>query len=161
MDYDVQRFTRHCAVTGRELVEGEQFYSALVRRGADLERLDYSQEGWQGAPADAVGWWKSQVPSRDQKKAQLAPGEVLLDLFLSLADEPDKQDMRFVLALLLVRRRVLRLEQTVTDEQGIETLVLCSPRDETLHRVASVLPDERREAEIQAELSRLLYTQAS
>jgi hypothetical protein len=161
VDYDVQRCSRHCAATGRELVEGETFYSVLVRRGAELVRLDYSQEGWPGPPEEAVGWWKSQMPSREQKKAQLAPGEVLLELFLSLADDPSKQDMRFVLALLLVRRRVLRLEETETDEQGVETLVLYSPRDESLHRVPSIMPDQRREAEIQAELSRLLYAQAS
>ncbi len=161
MDYDVQRCSRHCAATGRELVEGETFYSVLKRQGAELVRVDYSQEGWPGPPEDAVGWWKSQMPSREQKKAQLAPGEVLLDLFLSLADEPDKQDMRFVLALLLVRRRVLRLEETETDDRGVETLVLFSPSDESLHRVPSIMPDDKREAEIQAELSRLLYAQAS
>lgn len=157
MDYEVQRCTRHCAATGRELRDGETFYSALVSRGANLERVDYSAEGWSGPPEQAIGWWKSQVPSKDQKKAQMAPSDVLLDCFLQLADEPDKQDMRYVLALLLVRRRILRLEQTEVNEQGIETLVLLSPRDESLHHVPSIMPDEAREAEIQAELSQLLY----
>ncbi len=30
IDYEIQRCTRHCAASGRELVEGETFYSVLL-----------------------------------------------------------------------------------------------------------------------------------
>lgn len=160
MDYDVQRCTRHCAASGRELAEGETFYSVLLAEGAELKRLDYAAEAWPGPPPNAVGWWKSQMPTREAKKAQMAPSEVLLEFFASLAEQDDKADMRFVLALLLVRRRILRLEETEAGDDG-ETLVLYSPRDESTHRVRSIVPDEQRTAEIQAELSKLLYAQAT
>ena len=42
MDYEVQRFTRHCATTGRELAPGEEFYTALVAEGAEVRRLDFA-----------------------------------------------------------------------------------------------------------------------
>jgi hypothetical protein len=159
IDYEVQRCTRHCASSGRELLEGEAFYSVLLPRGAALERLDYATEAWNGPPADALGWWKSQMPTRESRKAQLAPSDVLLEFFVGLADQPEQADMRYVLALLLIRRRIARLEETQTDADSRETLVLYCHRDESMHRVAVVLPDERREAEIQTELSRLLYAQ--
>src|SRR5579863_1948158 len=54
MDYEIQRFTRHCAVTGRELAPGEEFYTALVAAGAELKRIDYSAEAWQGPPEGAL-----------------------------------------------------------------------------------------------------------
>ena len=56
IDYEIQRCTRHCAASGRELVEGETFYSVLLQRGASLERVDYSAEAWNGPPPDALGW---------------------------------------------------------------------------------------------------------
>ena len=38
LDFDIQRFTRHCHATGRELSPGEAFYSVLVSEG---ERLPF------------------------------------------------------------------------------------------------------------------------
>src|ERR1041385_8028069 len=108
IDYEVQRFTRHCATSGRELVAGEGFYSALVARGAQVVRLDYAAEDWQGPPEGALGWWKSQVPGRDAKKLHWAPNEVMLELLEQLDGQADKLDMRYVLALLVVGRRALR-----------------------------------------------------
>ena len=94
---------RRCSTTGREFAPAEEFYSALVAEGAELRRLDYCVEAWQGPPPGAVGWWKSQVPDRNAARAHWAPNDVLLSFFDELADQPDKQDMRYVLALLLVR----------------------------------------------------------
>jgi hypothetical protein len=160
MDYEVQRCTRHCAASGRPLREGEEFYSVLVAEGADVRRYDYAIEGWNGAPERSIGSWKSRMPSHDAKKAQLAPGEVLLQLFAELEGAAEKQDVRYVLSLLLVRRRVLRLEETDRDEAGNEVLMLYSPREDTTHRVAVVMPGKERTAEIQRALEQLLFAGA-
>ena len=161
MDFEVQRCTRHCATSGRELAEGEEFFSAIVAEGGQVQRLDYAIEGWQGSPPAAIAWWRSKMPTREARKSQLAPSEVLLELFASLADAADKADMRYVMALLLVRRRILRLEDTETDADGQEVLVLYCPRDESTHRVRSVMPDEQRTTEIQNELTALLFAGAA
>jgi hypothetical protein len=160
MDYDVQRFTRHCAASGRELAPGEEFYTALVVDGADVRRLDFAVQAWQGPPERAIGWWKSRVPMPDARRPRMAPNEVLLEMFTGLEGVEDKADMRLVMALLLVRRRVLRLEKQETDTAGQETLVLVNPRDEVTYRVVGVMPSLERAQEIQDELSRLLYAGA-
>jgi hypothetical protein len=160
MDYDIQRFTRHCAASGRELAPGEEFYTALVADGAEVRRLDFAADAWSGPPDRCLGWWKSRVPMPDAKRPRLAPNDVLLEMFTGLAGIEEKADMRLVMALLLVRRRVLRLEKQETDDQGRETLVLFSPRDETTYHVAAVMPEASRAQEIQDELSRLLYAGA-
>lgn len=158
MDFEVQRCTRHCAETGRELNEGEQFYSVLRAEGAEVRRYDYSAEAWHGPPEEGVlGWWKSQMPTREAKRSRMAPRDVLLELFAQLEGQPERQDMLYVLALLLVRHRVLRHEDTETDEAGREVLVLYCPRDETTHRVPATPPSDQRIDEIQDELAQLLY----
>lgn len=156
MDYEVERCTRHCAATERELREGEEFFSVLVSERGEVRRHDYAADAWTGPPEAALAWWKSRLPTREAKKGELAPNEVLLRLFQGLEDVPQQLDMRYVLALLLVRRRVLREEDTEPDTAGLEVLVLYCPRDETTHRVVVTMPDERRTEEIQAELGRLL-----
>lgn len=162
MDYDIHRASRHCAATGRELAEGETFYSLLVPDKQGWQRLDYSVEGWPGPPAEgALGWWKARMPSRESKRARMAPNDVLLEYFQELLQQPDEADAQYVLALLLVRRRVLRLEDTEQDATGTNFLVLYSPRDESNYRVTERTLDDARTAEIQTRLSQLLFADAS
>lgn len=161
MDYEVERCTRRCAASGRELQEGEEFYSALSTDRGQVHRSDYAVEHWSGPPESALAWWRSRMPTHEAKKGQLAPNEVLLQLFAELEHVPEKADMRYVLALLLVRRRVLREEEVEHDETGGEVMRVYSPRDENTYRVDVMVPDEGRRDEIQAELARLLYAEAT
>lgn len=161
MDYEVERCTRHCAQSGRELQEGEEFYSVLIAEKGQVHRHDYAVEHWSQAPATALAWWKSRMPTREAKKGQLAPNEVLLQLFAELEGVPEKADMRYVLALLLVRRRVLREEEVDRDEWGREVMTLYSPRDESTCQVEVTTPGDERIDEIQSELAKLLYADAT
>jgi hypothetical protein len=160
MDYDLERCSRHCAASGRELLPGESFYSTLTSEGGNLVRRDYAAEAWQGPPADVIGWWKSRMPDPTAKKAQLAPNDVLLELFDQWENDPNKQDIRYVLTLLLVRRRVMRVEEQEIEEAGRQLTVLYCPRRETSYEVPIVVPDTDRTAQIQEELSRLLFADA-
>lgn len=155
MDYEVQRSTRHCSATGREFAPGETYYSVLVAEGAELKRCDYAADAWPGPPAEAVGWWKSQVLGRAAARKHWAPNDVMLQFWDELAEQPDKQDMRYVLTLLLIRRRVFRLEEETIDA-GREFLVVYCPRRETTYQVLAVTPEPPRIDQIQEELATLL-----
>ena len=156
MDFEIQRCTRHCAATKRELAPGEEYYSVVISEGANVVRYDYSREAWTGPPPSAIGWWKSQIPGPETRRKHWAPNDVMLQFFDELEHQPDKQDMRYVLALLLVRRRVMRLEDTERSPQGDEVLVLHCPRRDATYRVPAVVPEESRIDQIQEELARLL-----
>ena len=160
IDYEVQRCTRHCATTGRELKPGEEFFSTLVAEGSEVVRRDYAADAWQGPSEGVLGWWKSQMPERTAKKLHWAPNDVMLELLETLETQPDKKDMRYVLGLLLVRRRVVRLEDTEQDDQGREVSVLYCPRREATYRVETTMPSDERIAEIQQELGQLLFADA-
>jgi len=162
MDYDIQRCTRHCATTGRELLEGETFYSMLVAEGSKVNRYDYAAEAWQGPAGErVVGWWKSQMPTREAKRDRMAPADVLLEYFKQLEENEESLDLRYVMALLLVRHRVLRQESIEAHPGQHETLVLYCPRNEETYRVAAISPDETRIEMIQEYLARLLDAPAS
>lgn len=158
LDFDIQKFTKQCCVTGRELVPGEVFYTVLVPEGAAVLRRDYSAAAWQGPPENAVGWWKSHVPEAHAKKLHLAPSEVMLQHFEHLLEEPQLADERYVLALLMIRRRVVRQERIETDAAGQEMLVLHDAHHDREYRTAVAMPTPERAREIQEKLGNLLYS---
>lgn len=161
MDYEVQRCTRQCAKTQRQLEPGETFFSVLTVDGAEVVRHDFSAEAWEGPPEGALGWWKSEMPTRDGKRMNLAPNEVMLELFEEMEKQPELADMRYVLTLLLIRRRVMRLEESEHDEADAEMLHVYCPRKETSWDVPVATPTAARAAEIQDELAKLLFADAA
>ena len=156
MDYDVQNFTRRCSATGRELAPGQWYYSVLVADGADLKRYDYSLEAWTGPPAEAIGYWKSQVPDKTSRRKHWAPNDIMLQFFDELSEQPDKQDMRYVLTLLLIRRRVFRLEEEHHDADGNEVLTVYCPRRDTAYTIPAIMPEQSKIDDIQRQLTALL-----
>jgi hypothetical protein len=161
IEYEIQRFTRHCATTGRELTPGEEFYSVDIEEGSNIVRKDYCAAAWQGPPDQALGWWKAQVPGPGAKKVHWAPNEAMLQFFEQLGEQPGRDEIRYVLALLLLRRRVFRMEREDRDPDGRETLVVYCPRRETSYQIPAAVPEEARIKEIQDELARLLFTHAT
>lgn len=131
----IGRPTRTCAASGRGLEVGEAYVAALVERAGDVQgpqRLDFSLEGWKAkrpAARDLVAFWRSHVAEPGQKVKPILEDDALLDLFDSTvggeitdgagasgsdgADGVDggasgsRQALRFVLAILLIRRRLL------------------------------------------------------
>jgi hypothetical protein len=114
-EWDVARPTGRCVVSGRELAEDEEFYAVLFDRGGQFQRCDYALAHWQGPPDGAFCFWRSRVPRRHKKRRRLVDDEVLVDLFNRLAghDEPIKIQFRFLLGLILLRKRLLKYEGTV------------------------------------------------
>lgn len=157
LDFEIQRCTRKCFATERDLRPGEAFHSVLVQQGAEVVRRDYSEEAWTGPPEGALGSWKSHMPGAGNKKLHWAPNDVMLHYFEQLAETPEKADVRYVLALLMIRRRVVRQEAVETDEQGREVVVLFCPKNEQEYRAVVVMPPAERVQEIQNELAQLLY----
>jgi hypothetical protein len=99
------------------------------------------------------------MPTRESKRARMAPNDVLLQYFHEIYGRPDAKDTLYVLALLLIRRRVMRLEEA-DDVKGHESMTLYCPRDETTYEVHSAQLSEERIDAIQEELARLLFADA-
>lgn len=156
VDFQIQRCARRCSVTEKEFQPGEIFYSVLLADGAEIIRQDFSKDAWEGAPEDSLGWWKSCMPAATGKKIGWAPNDVMLEFFHELADKPEKEDLRYVLTLLLIRRRVMRLEETESQADQREELVVYCSRQEETYRVPVVHPGPARSREIQDELANLL-----
>lgn len=117
-DYSISKSTRRCAISGRSLDPDESYFSMIVAEGDDVARVDVAASDWQGPSEAAIGWWRNKMPSAAARKLRPAPNAVLLDTLSDLLERPSKAELAYVLALLLVRRRVLQEEQTFSQAEN-------------------------------------------
>jgi hypothetical protein len=138
IDYQIQPNTRRCAATGRELRPGEKYVSVLLDEAGKFVRKDYAAEAWQGPPAGAFGFWAGRIPPAQAKRRPPIDDELLLDCFgrLEGQEEPGRVNFRYVLALLLLRRRRLKFEEA-REEAGREVLCLRCTRTGARHQVVN------------------------
>ena len=161
-DIEIQRCTRRCATTGEELAAGEEFYSVLVPDGKQILRVDYASTAWSEPPENAIACWKSRMPDPVAKRLNWAPNDVILHYFeeLGKSGNPQQCDTRYVLALLMIRRRIVRLEEVDHQPNAQQLLVVYCPKNETEYKVPVVEPTSQRVTELQNELANLLFADA-
>jgi hypothetical protein len=126
--YKVGKATGQCAATGSPLEPGTAIIATLceVPESDQLERKDFSAQAWEeGARPDHLfSHWQSIVPEPTTKKKILVNDDVIQDLFERLAgdDRPQRVAFRYVLALILMRKRLLRfISRDIAEDGGVET----------------------------------------
>ena len=156
-EYQIQPHTRRCAVTGRELQPGERFYTALLEEGNLLLRKDYSHEAWKGPPAGAFGFWSGRVPPAEAGRRPQIDDDLLATCFHRLEGEtePSRVSFRYVVALLLMRRKWFKFEEART-EAGREILRLRCARTREVHEVINPGLTEDELGAVQEEVFKVL-----
>lgn len=156
-EYQIQPITRRCAATGQELPPGSRYFSVLLEQDGKFVRQDYSGDAWQGPPEGAFSFWAGRVPTTEQGRQLRMDDETVHECFVRLQDEvdPARVSFRYVLALLLMRRKRLRFEQ-VRREAGLEYLQLRCGRTGTLHDVLDPGLREEEMAAVQEEVFKVL-----
>ena len=158
IDFDIQRCTRKCHATERELRPGDVYFSVLMPEGAEVVRQDFAREAWEGPPEEAICWWKATIPDPTSTKASWAPSDIMLDCFEQLLLDPTQKDAAYVLALLMVRRKIVRLDGTEAADDGQQRLVLTGLKRDATYQIPVVEPTAARITQIQNELTSLLQT---
>lgn len=112
MDYHLKPIGKTCAETGAELTPGSVCHSILLERDGQLVRLDFSEAGWSGPPEGTIGQWKCVVPAMAENKPKPLDTEGLMRYFEQLNEDanPAQDKFRYVLALLLLQKKRVKLE---------------------------------------------------
>ena len=157
--YEVVRPGGKCAVSGKPIAQKEKFFTALRETAIGFERIDVSAECWADFDKTGLlGFWQTVMPEHEAKKKLFVDDEVLCGLFERLADvtEPSKVNFRFVLGLILMRKRLLVYENSRTDEQNNETWSMrFKGKEQTLDMLNPRL-DESQMKEVSGQLSEIL-----
>lgn len=166
-DLKIGRSTRRCAVSGRVLDPGEACYSVLIEKPDGVERIDIGLDQWNQAPEDAIGWWLAK-PNGNKRDRSFAPNDVLLRLLERWEGDPEHRAMRYVLALLLLRRKVLSLDETASllvepegESPSSPQLQLYSPQNDTTYVIEETRPDAEESAVLEEKLTGLLWADAA
>jgi hypothetical protein len=156
-EYQIQEHTRCCATTGRALQAGERFYTALLEEGGKFIRKDYSCEAWQGPPEGTFSFWSGRVPARDENRRPRIDDDLLVDCFQRLEGqtEPGRLNFRYVVALLLMRRKRFKFEEVRT-EGGQEVLYLRCTRTRAQYQAVNPRLTEAAMAAVQDEVFKVL-----
>lgn len=119
MDYHVKPMSKTCAVTGEELEPGSICHSVLIDEHGDQVRVDYSEAGWPGEPPEGfIAYWKSVVPeSESADQPQPLEPEELFQFFEQIVEDmnPAQEKMKYVIALLLMQKKRLKMDGTRRD----------------------------------------------
>jgi hypothetical protein len=156
--YEVPRPAGKCAVSGRTIEPGEKYFAALRETPTGMERLDVASEHWESFDKSGLlGFWQTVMPQADEKKKVFVDDEVLCTLFERLSDatEPVKVHFRFVLGLILMRKRLVLYEGTHHEEGRDIWIVRMKGKDERLDLVDPKL-DEQQVAEVSQQLGQIL-----
>lgn len=156
-DYQIGSSTRRCSRSGRELKVGERYCSVLLQEGGGLVRQDFALDAWDGPPEGAIGFWQSRVPAATAPRRPPVDDDLLLECLgrLEGTTEPGSKRFRYVLALFLMRRRRLRLEDTRTEGGGEVWSMRCTRTNARFLVVDPGLGDDELES-VQEEVFRVL-----
>lgn len=156
-EFEISRTTGRCSVSGRAFAEEETFHTVLFETPQGYERRDISEECWQGPPSDSVCHFLAQLPKEEKPHKAFVDDAVLLDFFQRMAasEDPHKLRFRFVLSLILMRKRLLKYERTIRHE-GAELWEMRLMRDKSLHQVLHPSMNDVEIEELTRELGAIL-----
>lgn len=109
----IGRFTGRCAATGADLVPGSRGVAVVVDRGDEgFERLDFAPDAWESSarPEGVLCMWRYIVPEPEARRGLVIDDEVLEEMVTRLAgdERPDRVAFRWLVALMLLRKRRVR-----------------------------------------------------
>ncbi len=146
-DWTINKPLGECSGTGRVIEPGEEYFGALVEVEQGLERRDFTVEYWEKEKPEVFCFWRSRLADAEEKKELFVSDEMLMAFFERLANEtdPEKLNFRFVLALVLMRKRRLKYDASKTTD-GVELWCLrVVGQKETVEVVDPHLDDEQIE----------------
>jgi hypothetical protein len=137
-DWEINKPLGQCCGSGKKIEPGEEYYGALVETDQGLQRRDFSNAYWEGEKPSVYCFWKTKLAAPNEKKQLFVSDDMLMAFFERLAPETEaeKVNFRFVLALVLMRKRRLKYDSSKTDA-GREIWCLRVPGDKDVVEVAN------------------------
>jgi len=114
-EWEINRPLGQCCGTGREIEPGQEYFAALVETEQGLQRRDFCADYWDSEKPEVFCYWKTKLPDPEQKKQIFVDDEMLMVFFerLEQEGEQEKINFRFVIMLVLMRKRKLKYDSTI------------------------------------------------
>jgi hypothetical protein len=111
-EWEIKARSNHCSRTHERFQDGETIYTLLFRDGVGFRREDLSEKAWQSVRAEArpFSFWKSKYEAPPPPAPEPLPKESVEELLRRMIqeDRPEHINARYVLAVMLERKRTLK-----------------------------------------------------
>lgn len=156
-DWEINKSLGFCQGTGRQIATGEEYFAALVEGPEGLQRQDFCRQYWQEHKPEVYCYWKTRLPDPEQKKQIFIDDEMLMAFFERLARETDQEkvNFRFVLALVLMRKRRLKYDSSKI-EDGSEVWNLRLVGGSEIVEVVNPHLDEEQIEQLSSQIGQIL-----
>jgi hypothetical protein len=159
-EWTMPRRADACCVCRREFKVGETFQACLYEAPEGYERRDYCTACPPPPEPPPLGVWRTRRPEPSARRNLPFDREAVYAFFERFEDAPGGQpaQFRFVLALLLWRKKALKLDRTVDTDAG-EVWEFTALKTNTVHRVLRPELDEAQLERLSGQLEQLLAGQ--
>jgi hypothetical protein len=156
-EWEITKPLGQCYGTERKIESGEEYFAALVETDEGLQRRDFCAEYWESQKPDVFCYWKTKLPEPGQKKQLFVDDQMLMAFFerLEKETEQEKINFRFVLALILMRKRILKYDETKNvDDKEIWCLRVIG--DKQIVEVINPHLDEKQIDQLSSQIGEIL-----
>lgn len=160
-DWTIQSRSHQCSATGKPFVEDEYFYTLLFDETTGYRREDWCEEAFKARAADApqpFSFWRTKYtppPPPEPETLGKQTAEDLLRLYMA-EQSPQHASARFLLAVMLERKRILKEIEVRRGEDGNRVRVY----ERAVTGEVFIVPDPELKLDeleaVQGELSALL-----
>jgi hypothetical protein len=164
-DFKISKAHGTCHQTGEPIQPGEEFVALVRDAGEELLREDYSLSAWEALShqtlhetPDVLGIWRTRMPQAEEKKKLLVDDDLLVNLFdrLEGAEEPRRIHFRYVLTLVLMRKKLLVYESARPGADHTEIWTLRYRGSDRRTEVIDPGLDEDKIADVTGQLGQIM-----
>jgi hypothetical protein len=121
-DWSLQSRGHHCTATQKPFEDGEYFYTLLFDEKTGYRREDLSEEAYKSRATDApqpFSFWRSKytIPPSNPGPLAKQTAEDLLRAYMA-ENTPRHANARYLLAVMLERKRILKEVETKRADDG-------------------------------------------
>jgi hypothetical protein len=159
-DWTIQSRAHHCSRTGHPFSEGEYFYTLLFYEKGEYRREDLCEDAFKERPENPAPFshWRAKYVPPPPPQPEAVTKQTAEDLLRTYMEEegPEHTNARFILAVMLERKRLLKEVEVKRGDDGSLTRIYEHAKTGEVF----VIPDPQLKLaqveEIQAQVTQLL-----
>ena len=159
VDWEIEKPLGQCHGTGKKIEFDEEYFAALVETEQGLERRDFCREYWVAEKPQVYCYWKTKLSHRELKKQLFVDDDMLMAFFERLGEESEQEkiDFRFVLTLVLMRKRLLKYDSSKTEGEKEIWRLRFVGRDKEFTEVINPQLDEGQVEQLSGQIGEILH----
>jgi len=156
-EWKIEKGKQSCGACGAVFTDGAELFSALLDEKTHFIRKDFCAACWPGVDRERVfAFWLTTCEEK-KKVRKYVDESVIMELFTRLGEttEEVKINFRYILALMLMRKKLLKFTDVV-QKDGQEYLVLVDTKEDLTYEVLDPRMNEEQIEAAKEEAGKLL-----